>query len=89
MDELNWKLEQNSWSVLECIVYLNLYSNFYLLEIKYRINKNIRLVDFIFNLGFVGNYFVNFIWLNDKLKKMKILKEMNFIGSILSKDILC
>ena len=89
MDELNWKSEQNSWSALECIAHLNLYSNFYLPEIKYRINKNIRPADSIFNPGIVGNYFANSIRPNDKPKKMKTPKEMNPIGSILSKDTLC
>lgn len=33
-EELNYKINQESWSVLECLEHLNLYGRFYLPEIK-------------------------------------------------------
>jgi len=69
IDELNWKLEPKSWSALECIEHLNLYSNFYLPELKYRIKENITPADSIFIPGLIGNYFVNLIRPNEKSKK--------------------
>ena len=38
--ELNKRLSDESWSVLECLEHLNLYGSFYLPEIKNRIEKS-------------------------------------------------
>ncbi|MCF7559005.1 DinB family protein [Sabulilitoribacter multivorans] len=88
MDELNWKINVNIWSALECIAHLNLYSNFYLPEIKYGINQDITPTDTVFVPGLIGDFFVNSIRLNEKTKKMKTPKEMNPNGSVLSKETL-
>ena len=88
MDELNWRLKPNSWSALECIAHLNLYSNFYLPQIKYGINQEDAPAVDNFIPGFFGNYFANSIRITEKTKKMRTPAEMNPIGSILSKETL-
>lgn len=88
MQELNWKVDSTGWSALECIAHLNRYSDFYLPELKYRINQQNAPSEDTFIPGFFGNYFANTIRLNERMKKMKTPKEMNPLGSILSKDTL-
>ncbi|WP_338791202.1 DinB family protein [Bernardetia sp. Wsw4-3y2] len=64
-DELNFRPNTESWTVLECIEHLNRYSIFYLEEIEKRIDEKIdknKLTsnqDYIFKSGFLGNYSAN------------------------------
>ncbi|PKA84511.1 DinB family protein [Ulvibacter sp. MAR_2010_11] len=88
MDELNWRKDPTSWSVLECISHLNRYSDFYIPEIKLAVNKNKFPSDAIFYPGRLGNYFTNAIRVKGALRKMKTLKSMDPIGSTLSKGTL-
>ncbi len=73
LSELNKKRSLNSWSALECIEHLNLYSIFYLPEIKDKIqlNNDLKTVD-VFKPGWLGNYFANAMKVDErKLKKIK------------------
>lgn len=64
-DELNFRPNTESWTILECIEHLNRYSDFYLQEIEKRIdektdkNKPNSNQEYIFKSGFLGNYSAN------------------------------
>ncbi len=83
--ELNKRLTNESWSVLECLEHLNLYGNFYLPEIKNRIERSNTKATAEFKSGRLGNYFAQSMLPKEKLNKMKAFKSMNPIHSNLSK----
>ena len=83
--ELNKRLTNESWSVLECLEHLNLYGNFYLPEIKNRIERSNTKATAEFKSGWLGNYFAQSMLPKEKLNKMKAFKSMNPIHSSLSK----
>ncbi|MEG0916594.1 MAG: DinB family protein [Myroides sp.] len=84
--ELNKRLTNESWSVLECLKHLNLYGNFYLPEIKNRIETSTTKATTEFKSGWLGNYFAQSMLPKEKLNKMKAFKSMNPIHSSLSKN---
>lgn len=84
--ELNKRLNDESWSVLECLEHLNLYGNFYLPEIKNRIETSITKATTEFKSGWLGNYFAQSMLPKENLIKMKAFKSMNPIHSSLSKN---
>lgn len=88
IEELKWKFDTKSWSILDCIAHLNLYGEFYLPELKKAININIGPSTYLFYPGFFGDYFVKTIQYKEKLNKMKTALPMDPIGSILSKEVL-
>jgi len=78
IDQLRFK-NGNRWSILECLEHLNLYGDFYLVEIEKQIiaNRN-RPPSRIFRSGFVGNYFANLMEVKEgKITKMKSPKNKN------------
>ena len=74
------------WSVLECLEHLNLYGDFYLVEIEKRIITNPRKnISTKFKSGILGNYFANLMEVKDgKITKMKSPKDKNPSNSHLS-----
>lgn len=85
-EQLNFKKNPQTWSILECIEHLNLYGDYYLPEIEKQIlaNKGIN-ADTVFNPGLIGNYFANLMLVkNDRVKKMKSPKDKNPANSALS-----
>ncbi len=84
--ELNKRLTNESWSVLECLEHLNLYGNFYLPEIKNRMEKTTTKTVKEFKSGWLGNYFAQSMLPKEKLNKMKAFKSMDPIYSSLSKN---
>jgi hypothetical protein len=75
-DELNWKQEPGRWSILECLEHLNLYGDFYLVEIERRIIASDNKPESNFQSGLLGNYFANSMLPKDgKIKKMKTFKD--------------
>lgn len=89
IDQLNWKANPESWSILECIEHLNLYGDFYLPEMenkmrdtKYKTSKP------IFKSGLLGNYFSNSMLPKEDLNKMKTFKDKNPAGSTLTPSVL-
>jgi len=56
-DSLNCKPEASSWSILECLEHLNRYGDFYIPEIKQRIQNSKTKPSAVFNSGWLGNYF--------------------------------
>jgi len=85
-EELNKRLTDESWSVLECLEHLNLYGNFYLPEIKNRIERSKTKAATEFKSGWLGNYFAQSMLPKENLNKMKAFKSMNPIHSSLSKN---
>lgn len=96
-EALNFKQNELSWSVLECLEHLNLYGRFYLPEIAKRVSDSLSisspLVPLqsgkekpVFKSGWLGNYFANSMLPKEKLNKMKTFKNMNPINSRLNKD---
>ncbi len=84
--DLNKRLTNESWSVLECLEHLNLYGNFYLPEIKNRIETSSTKTTAEFKSGWLGNYFAQSMLPKDNLNKMKAFESMNPIHSSLSKN---
>lgn len=83
---LNSRIEEGSWSILECIEHLNLYGDFYIPEITNRINSSKTSPSKNFNSGVLGNYFAKSMLPKKKLNKMKTFKVMNPMGSKLEKN---
>lgn len=88
-EELNKRSHKDSWSALECLAHLNIYSAFYIPEI----NKNMEGTKFKkptdkFKSGLLGNYFVKMVGPIENSKKMKTLASSNPLGSDLSLSVL-
>lgn len=103
-DELNFRPNTESWTILECIEHLNRYSDFYLQEIEKRmdekmdknksLNKEKPNQDYIFKSGFLGNYSANSMLPNatgkkaGQINKMTTFKDKNPIHSGVDKRVL-
>ncbi len=85
---LNKKMNEDSWSVLECLEHLNLYGRFYLPEIENRIASSNKPTTKYFRSGILGNYFANSMKPKAKLNKMKTFKSMNPLGSSLGIEVI-
>jgi len=83
--KLNWRAKKDSWSILECLEHLNLYGDFYIPEIKKRIESSTTVTKDCFKAGVLGNYFANSMLPKEKLNKMKTFRDKNPIGSKLDK----
>jgi hypothetical protein len=84
-DQLQHK-QGDRWSILECLEHLNLYGDFYLVEIERQIIANQgKGSSIIFKSGLLGNYFANLMEVkNGKMTKMKSPKDKNPSTSNLS-----
>jgi len=87
-DVLNFKVNNDKWSILECLEHLNRYGEFYLPEIRVSIQSSRKSNDREFKSGLLGNYFANSMLPKEKLNKMKTFKSMNPTGSSLNKSVL-
>ena len=83
MDQLQFKKYTEAWSTLECIEHLNLYGDYYLVEIEKQIMaQSGKPKSTVFKSGLVGNYFANTMLLKDgKMMKMKSPQDKNPIHS--------
>ena len=81
---LNAKASPEAWSVLECIEHLNLYSIFYLPEIKKCLAHCPEQKSNVFKSGWLGDYFAKSMQAGPKMKKMKTFKDKNPSGSKLT-----
>lgn len=87
VEKLNQKANAESWSALECVEHLNRYGNFYIPEIKKRMQgANSVTEQTLFKSGKLGNYFAEMLAPKEKLNRMKTFKSMNPAGSKLSMD---
>ena len=85
IEKLNWRFEKESWSILECFEHLNLYGDFYIAELKTRIENSKNLFNKSFKSGILGSYFAKSMLPKEKLNKMKTFKDKNPLGSELDK----
>lgn len=86
--QLNWKANNESWSILECIEHLNRYGAFYIPEIENRIKQSKSKASSVFNSNWLGRYFSKSVAYSPELKKMKTFKSMNPIHSTLNTSVL-
>ena len=87
--KLNQKKTPEKWSLLECIEHLNRYGDFYIPEIKQRIQTGKKATETaMFKSGWLGNYFAESMLPKEKLNKMKTFKSMNPAGSQLGVEVL-
>lgn len=82
-EQLNFRIHQNSWSILECLEHLNLYGDFYLPEMERAILTSKSTAVPEFKSGILGNYFAE-LMRAEKNKKMASPKDKNPIHSDLS-----
>jgi len=89
-EDLNHRVSERSWSILECIEHLALYGDFYIPEIRNRIAEAQPSDNNDFKSGWLGNYFALSMLPgeNGKLNKMKTFKEMNPINKPLNASVL-
>jgi hypothetical protein len=75
-DKLRYRNSANSWNVLECLEHLNLYGDFYILEIKEKTyNKRPLKNNVNFKSGMLGEYFAKSLLPKKQLNKMKTFKD--------------
>src|SRR5690606_3443173 len=72
-----------SWNILECLEHLNLYGDFYLLEMERKIRHSNTKSDTEFSPGSLGNYFANSVLTKAEFNKMKTFKDKNPLNSVL------
>lgn len=80
-DFLKQRETPTSWSILECIEHLNLYSDFYLPQIEQSILHAESKPEAEFKSGFLGNYFAQSMLPKKDMKKMKTFKDKNPLNS--------
>lgn len=85
---LIWKESSVSWSILECLEHLNLYSDFYLPQIKRKIENSNTKAEIEFKSGILGNYFAKSMLPKEKLNKMKTFKDKNPLNAKLDKSVI-
>lgn len=85
---LTQKAHATSWSALECIEHLNRYGNFYLPEIRKRVETSHEPAASLFKSGWLGNYFANSMWPKEKLNRMKTFASMNPLNSHLDRSVI-
>lgn len=87
-EDLNFRTQPGSWSVLECIEHLNFYGYFYLPEMEKQITASPYPAVETFKSGLLGNYFAVSMLPKEKLNKMKTLKSQDPIGKTLGREVL-
>jgi hypothetical protein len=87
-EELNYKSNEESWSILECIEHLNRYGDFYIPEISKRIKNSSFQKSPVFKSGIIGNYFAKSMLPKENLNRMKTFKSMNPNKSVLDRSVL-
>lgn len=76
--QLNFKKDEKSWSILECLEHLNLYGDFYLDEIDNKIaSTHFKSPSETYKSSILGSYFTKSMKVNDdKIKGMKTFANM-------------
>jgi len=74
------------WNALECMEHLNRYGDFYLPEIRKRIEQSPFPPASTFKPGVLGNYFVKSMEPKEGTKKMKTFKDKDPIHTTLDKQ---
>ncbi|WP_188050977.1 DinB family protein [Flavobacterium sp. GP15] len=87
LETLNWRENQNSWSILECIEHLNRYGDYYIPEIEKTLEKSNFKNEEDFNSGLLGNYFAKSMLPKENRNKIKTFKDKNPIHSKLDETV--
>ncbi|MEL6559712.1 MAG: DinB family protein [Bacteroidota bacterium] len=89
-DSLNWRENDEKWSILECFEHLKLYGDFYIPECNKRIQPHLisSTTPLYFKSGILGNYFAKMMLPSDQMKKISSPKDKNPIFSRLNKEVL-
>jgi len=85
-DKLQFKQSSSSWSVLECLEHLNMYTAFYNTEIDKRMNASSLPFSETFKSTFLGNKFANDMLPKEGMNTMKTFKSKNPNASTLNKE---
>ena len=88
LQQLSWKENPSSWSILECLEHLNLYGDFYLPQIENSIKDSKTKNEIEFNSGLLGSYFAKSMLPKEKLNKMKTFKDKNPLNANLNKTVI-
>ncbi len=88
MAELQHKQNSDSWSILECIEHLNRYADFYIPELRKRIEASKHKRSTVFKPGLLGSYFANLMLPRERLKKIKTFPSMDPLDSHVDIDVL-
>lgn len=86
LGELSMRYGENSWNILECLEHLNLYGDFYIPEIRRRMEAKKTAPETHFKSGFLGHRFAVSMLPSDKMKTIKTIKSKNPIGRPLDKN---
>lgn len=87
-NDLLWRKHEQSWNILECMEHLNLYGEFYLPQIRRKIDGSAKKADAEFKTGFLGNRFAESMLPVANFKKMKTFKDKNPIHARLDKTVI-
>ncbi|MBN7813409.1 DinB family protein [Algoriphagus sp. H41] len=88
LEQLRHKDHAESWSVLECIEHLNRYGDFYIPEIRRRLERSPYPKSEDFQSGLLGGYFASMMLPKERLNKMKTFRSMNPLNSDLDVRVL-
>ncbi|MGB3181600.1 MAG: DinB family protein [Cyclobacteriaceae bacterium] len=86
-DTLNQMPGPKSWSTLECLEHMNLYGDYYIPEMRRRIEQSRHSPAPSYQPGWFGNWFANMMQPKEKLNKMKTFKSKDPSGSELDKRV--
>ncbi len=85
-DKLQFKQSIKSWSVLECLEHLNMYTAFYNAEINKKMNASSLPFSETFKSTYLGNKFANDMLPKEGMKTMNTFKSKNPNASKLDKE---
>jgi hypothetical protein len=88
LDVLQQRPSHGSWNALECIEHLNRYGDFYIPEVRGRIEGSQYRATDTFRSGLLGDYFARTMLPGEKATRMKTLRAMNPAGVQLNKNVL-
>jgi hypothetical protein len=90
--QLNARLNKDSWSILECFEHMNRYDAFYVNELRQKLeaSPDIGSSERLFQTGWIGGRSANSMLpqANKKLNKMNTFKQMNPLGSELDASVI-
>lgn len=81
LEQLNAKPSAGEWSALECIEHLNLFGDYYIPELKERIQSSNTEQETYFKSGWIGNYFAESMKPSSDMTNMKTFKNRDPGGS--------
>jgi len=88
MGDLQWRQNDGSWNILECLEHLNLYGDFYVQEIEARIKSSNTQSQDYFKSGWLGGYFSRSMLPKGKLNKMSTFKDKDTLQMNLDKTVI-